>query len=41
MTKQESEARQAANCGLSVAEYRRRRELLLRQVQGLKHASSK
>jgi len=36
MTKQESEARQAANCGLSVAEYRRRLDRLLRQCEEVK-----
>jgi len=39
MTKQESEARQAANCGLSVAEYRRRRAELLQQCEELKEGA--
>ena len=36
MTKEESEKRQADNVGLSVAEYRLRRDLLLRQAMDIK-----
>jgi len=41
MTQEEKDERIAANCGLSVAEYQRRRDELLRQVADLKSREGK